>query len=125
MFQRRQRCEAQACVFARVVRRRERREIAVGEREEDDIRGRVIEINGLGRVIQRSLLGPQEMHESTRKRGGNGGLVHAFFANYDEAAATTFAGCPGPVELMAEARADALHQQSHGLARDLDKALHA
>ena len=34
-------------------------------------------------------------------------------------------GAPGPVELVAEARADALHEQAHRLARDLDEALHA
>ena len=39
-------------------------------------------------------------------------------------AAPILAQRPGPIELLAEALADALDQQAHRLARDLDEALH-
>ena len=39
--------------------------------------------------------------------------------------AARLARLPRPVELVLDARADALHQQPHRLARDLDEALHA
>ena len=39
--------------------------------------------------------------------------------------APRLAGAPRPVELAAEARADALHQQPHRLAGDVEEALHA
>jgi hypothetical protein len=49
--------------------------------------------------------------------------IETGFADHDELAEAIFALPPRPVELLAEARADALHEKPHRLAAQFEKAL--
>ena len=60
-----------------------------------------------------------------QERGGDGALVDALFADHDETAAARFVLPPRAIELAAKPLPDALHQQPHRLARNVEEALHA
>ena len=110
----------------RLIGARERIEVAVGEREEHDIRRRLAEIDRFDRFVERADLDAGDVHgTSGAERRGDRVAVDALLRDHDEAALARLAGAPRPVEVAAEPLADALHQQAHRLAGDLDEALDA
>src|ERR671914_2329126 len=111
--------EAQARQLGAVglPRRRKRGEIAVAEGEHHEFRGRLLVINGWGRLIERCRAGDKQVHVlSSRDDLADGGRVEALLTDHDERAAALLARQPSPVEMMLQAPADALHDKAHRLA---------
>ena len=108
-------------------RRRQRRQVAVGEGQHHDLGRRLPEIDGgvgLRRAIADSV--GQEMHRSAPESAPRWRRASRPFSPITTSRpARASPGRPGPVELVPEARADALHQQPHRLARHVDEALDA
>ena len=91
--------------------RRERAEIAVGKRQRNQIRRRLLQIVGSRRLVERVAVAVAAMHgRSDPQRCLDGGAIDVVtFGNDDELRCP---GCitPRAIELAAHAFADRLHQ---------------
>ena len=106
--------------------RGESREVAIGERQQHDLGGRLPEIDRFGRLVEGACFDPRDMHRLSRPQHGfDRAAVETLLANHDESAPAGLALCPRTVEITAKSLADALDQQAHRLARDFDIAFHA
>ena len=107
----------------------ERREVAVGEGQHDDLGRRLAEIDGDVGLLQGRKLGRQDVHAIlARTRSARLDGLPCRSPSRRSPPGGRGAASPAaqrPVELVLDARADALHQQAHRLAGDVDEALHA
>ncbi len=98
--------------------------VAVGERQDHDIARRLAEIDRLDDVVEARSCGLEQMHGLSEQRLHDRLAVEALQSDHHEMALSRFRRAPGPVVIMADARADRLHQKPHRLAGDRDKTLH-
>ena len=101
-------------------------QIAVRERQQHKIGGRLPEIVGRIRRIETVRLGDQHVHASLPPNGRfDGRSVKPCLADDDQLTLARLVSRPKTVVMMSKSIADALHIQAHGFSGDRNEALDA
>ena len=103
----------------------QRRQVAVGEGQHDHLGRRLAEIDGDVGLLERRKLGGQDVHDQPRISASIPALSRPFSPITTSRPRRASPAAQRRSILMLEACADALHQQAHRLAGDVDEALHA
>ena len=108
---------------------REPGEVAVGERQNRDLAGRLAEIDRFDDVVERGCGRGQEMHGRklvlTKKRVSDRGAIETFEADHHQPPFARFIRGPGSIVLMRDPRPDGLNQQAQRLVRHRSEAFDA
>ena len=100
-------------------------QIAVRERENRDVPGRLAQIDGFDQVVDGSRGGRQKMHRSSQQRACDTFVIESLHADNDKLTFPCLFGGPRAIVVMAHARPDRLYEQTHRLASHGRKSLDA
>ena len=110
-----------------LIEPRQQTQLGIREGQKYDFGGRLPKVDCRAGVVETVEIAREKMHGASRQRQhrDDGVAIEALFADNHDTAHATFVGLPGAIEMMLDARPDALHEQAHRLADDFDETLDA